>query len=554
MQSLRTLQQETEVGLNVTEDATAFAADVAAGRWHLVLPQVATFRLPLSTLAMLYEQVVRELAIDARDLEAAKTLLRSSHPLQQVRREDPSRYARLEHVIARAAAGATAAQLALEGYPPGGSRDAARKEVAAAVTEHLVSVPPGRLLTLLDQAVKWQQHTGMLPPGASFDLFRGLVPVARDAEEVPPTQASSGASAGAKGPACGAAATIRFGSSCKPTAAAYTPDGACLVTGSSDGLIEVYEPLTGRLRMDLGYQARDEFMLHDAAVLALAVSRDSELLASGSRDGRLKVWQLSSGECVRKFGAAHEGGVTALAFSKDGSQVLSGGNDGVARIFGMRSGRTLKEFRGHASFVTAVAFAREDALVVTGSADGSVKVWDCATQDCIATLRMPGGAAGASEAPVLSVTPLPRSPGQLLVVTRASAAHIVSLETGAVTRTLAVEVAGLAARVDGEAPPPAASAPLLAGGTVSPQGKWAYLVDERRGLHCIPLVAGQALKKRGDGAEELGAVLGLPVGEVACTLHGVHGPAADVLGVLHHPLRNAVATFGTDGTLNIWRP
>jgi WD40 repeat-containing protein SMU1 len=41
--------------------------------------------------------------------------------------------------------------------------------------------------------------------------------------------------------------------------------------------------MSGRLKKDLPYQAEEQFMMHDAAILALAFSRDSELLASGSQ-------------------------------------------------------------------------------------------------------------------------------------------------------------------------------------------------------------------------------------------------------------------------------
>ncbi len=42
-------------------------------------------------------------------------------------------------------------------------------------------------------------------------------------------------------------------------------------------------------------------MMHDTSVLCLTFSRDSELLASGSQDGKVKVWQIRTGKCMRKY-------------------------------------------------------------------------------------------------------------------------------------------------------------------------------------------------------------------------------------------------------------
>lgn len=104
------------------------------------------------------------------------------------------------------------------------------------------------------------------------------------------------------------------------------------MTGSVDGFIEVWNFITGKIRKDLAYQANDHFMMHDGAVLALTFSKDSEMLASGSQDGQIKVWQLRSGKCLRKFEQAHTAGITSLAFGpRDQSHILSTSYDETVR-------------------------------------------------------------------------------------------------------------------------------------------------------------------------------------------------------------------------------
>ena len=104
-----------------------------------------------------------------------------------------------------------------------------------------------------------------------------------------------------------------------------------LPAGRVPRCLQVWDHLTGRLKLDLPYQAEEQFMLHDSAVLAAAFSRDSELLATGDQDGRVKVWRVRTGQCLRRFDSAHSQGVTSLAFSRDGTHVLSASYDTLVR-------------------------------------------------------------------------------------------------------------------------------------------------------------------------------------------------------------------------------
>ncbi len=123
----------------------------------------------------------------------------------------------------------------------------------------------------------------------------------------------------------------------------------------------------------------------------MVVSAEGLLLASGSPNAEINVWDLEGKSRMAVKSGSPGRRVDSLAFLGGSEKLVSGHSDGAIHFWDIASGNEEKRLNGHFDAVSSLVLTKDGRILVSGSSDGTIRFWDLRSGHCFRVREVPGG-------------------------------------------------------------------------------------------------------------------------------------------------------------------
>ncbi|KAG2133524.1 WD40-repeat-containing domain protein [Suillus bovinus] len=159
----------------------------------------------------------------------------------------------------------------------------------------------------------------------------------------------------------------------------HLPSRRHIITCSLDGSLRLWSSNSGE-------QVGEDWRDGNDAVRSIALSPSGMTIASGSEDGKVRLWKVETKKVIAKW-TGHTNAVCALCWSADGKRLASGSWDGTARVWD-NNGKTVLTIKTGHDWVYAVIYSPDDSKFATsGYKENAVHVWDAKTGERLKILE-----------------------------------------------------------------------------------------------------------------------------------------------------------------------
>lgn len=156
-----------------------------------------------------------------------------------------------------------------------------------------------------------------------------------------------------------------------------SPGDHIAISGNREGKLMLWDIGTGTCIRTLEGQP--------SPIKSVSISPDCKQALSGTEDCTIQIWDLSSGDCLHTIKRLPST-VSSVCYSKDGKYALVGSHI-VVMLWDLTSKECIHVYEGHGSYVNAVCFSHDGTIVLSGSKDKTIKLWDRNSEKCIHTLE-----------------------------------------------------------------------------------------------------------------------------------------------------------------------
>jgi WD40 repeat protein/serine/threonine protein kinase len=179
-----------------------------------------------------------------------------------------------------------------------------------------------------------------------------------------------------------------LGHSNEITSIAFDPDGKYLASGSKDGSVRIWDFAAGeQVQEPLGHRRDGKGKVFTDEITAIAFSPDGKLLAAAMKNEANRwviwIWRLHgfapgspAPEFLTELPGHSDGDITHLAFTPNSKYLASSSTDKTVRIWSPDSTTPLAVLQGHKDSVNCVAFSPDGRRMATAGSDHTVKLWD----------------------------------------------------------------------------------------------------------------------------------------------------------------------------------
>lgn len=174
-------------------------------------------------------------------------------------------------------------------------------------------------------------------------------------------------------------------------ALAVSTDSSLIVTCSKDNTVRLW-----KLNQSNGFSCIGVGLGHTQPVGSVSLGQSCHFIVSGSQDCTLKLWDVkdtvkasfcSQGKLTCKWTQkAHDKPINSVAVSPNDKLIATGSQDRIAKVWNV-AGSMVSALRGHKRGVWSVCFSPVDRCLATSSGDMTIKIWSLSDALCVKTLE-----------------------------------------------------------------------------------------------------------------------------------------------------------------------